>query len=374
VRERLLLLALGVALLNWSVHADSFVGNDINRGGDMQKSNSLYAFTLGFICFGFQSVYADSLSDFYHNKTFSILVGFGPGGGYDTTARVLSRHIGRHIPGEPNVIVRNVPGAAGLVLANTIYNISPRDGTEMGTFNRTVPLDPLLDGSKAQFDAQKFSWIGSTSNEISTCVAWHTSPATTIEQAMKTEIVVAGTGPAADAVMYPRLLNAIVGTKFRIVTGYQGSADSIMAMESGEAQSFCAWTWGSITSSHPTWLRDGTIKVLVQFGLKKHPDHPEIPFVLDLAKTDKDRQALELMMAPLLFARPFAAPPGLPHDRLMALRRAFNETVGDPAFIADANKQGLEIDLVTGEDIDQTLAKLYKTPADVIERARLAIN
>jgi tripartite-type tricarboxylate transporter receptor subunit TctC len=317
---------------------------------------------------------AEEIADFYHNKTITISVGFGPGGGYDSTARVLARYFGRHMPGEPSVIVRNVPGAAGLVLANNIYNIAPRDGTEMGTFNRTVPLDPLLDGSKSQFDALKFSWIGSTSNEISTCVAWHNAPATSIQEAMKTEIIVAGTGPAADAVMYPRLLNAIIGTKFHIVTGYQGSADSIMAMESGEAQSFCAWTWGSITSSHPTWLRDGTIKVLVQFGLKKHPDHPDIPFVLDLAKTEKDRQALALMMAPLLFARPFAAPPGIPKQRFIAIRHAFDDTVKDPAFVADATQQGLEIDLVTGNEIDDALKNIYKTPKDVIERARSAVN
>ena len=321
-----------------------------------------------------QPVCADSVSDFYHGKTVSLLVGFGPGGGYDITARALSRHIGRHIPGEPNVVVRNVPGAAGLVLANSIYNVSPRDGTEMGTFNRTIPLDPMLDGTKAHFDPLKFSWIGSTSNEVSTCVAWHTASVSTIEQAMQTELVVAGTGPAADAVMYPRLLNDIIGTKFRLVTGYQGSADSIMAMERGEAQSFCAWTWGSIVSSHPTWLRDGTIKVLVQFGLRKHPDHPDIPLVLDLAKTEKDRQALELMMSPLLFARPFAAPPGIPAVRLAALRKSFDETIKDPLFIADAEKQGLEIDLVTGKEIDQTLEKLYKTPPDVIERVKAALN
>jgi tripartite-type tricarboxylate transporter receptor subunit TctC len=319
-------------------------------------------------------VRADAVADFYRGRTISILVGFGPGGGYDLTARTLARHFGRFIPGEPNVVVRNVPGAAGLVLANSLFNISPRDGTELGTFNRTIPLDPMLDGSKSQFDAQKFSWIGSTSNEVSTCVAWHTAPVKTIQQAIDNELVVAGTGPAADAVMYPRLLNDILGTKFRIVTGYQGAADSIMAMERGEAQSFCAWTWGSILATHADWLQNGTINVLVQFGLRKHPDHPEIPLALDLAKTEKDRQALELMMSPLLFARPFAAPPGVPPERIAALRKAFDATVKDPQFLADASKQGLEIDLVTGPEIEVTLKRLYDTPVEVIDRVKAALK
>ncbi|MDB5650160.1 MAG: tripartite tricarboxylate transporter family receptor [Hyphomicrobiales bacterium] len=317
---------------------------------------------------------ADPVADFYRGRTLSILVGFGPGGGYDLTARTLARYFGRHIPGEPNVVVRNVPGAAGLVLANSLYNLSPRDGTEIGTFNRTIPLDPMLDGTKSQFDAQKFSWIGSTSNEVSTCVAWHTAPVKTIQDAMTTELVVAGTGPAADAVMYPRLMNDILGTKFKMVTGYQGAADSIMAMERGEAQSFCAWTWGSLTATHGDWLRNRTVNVLVQFGLRKHADHPEIPLVLDLAKTTKDRQALELMMSPLLFARPFAAPPGIPQERLTALRKAFDATVRDPDFLADAGKQGLEIDLVTGAEIETVLARLYVTPADVVDRVKAALK
>jgi tripartite-type tricarboxylate transporter receptor subunit TctC len=317
---------------------------------------------------------ADPVADFYRGRTVSISVGFGPGGGYDLTARTLARHYGRFIPGEPNVIVRNAPGAAGLVLANALYNLAPRDGTEIGTFNRTIPLDPMLDGSKSQFDAQKFTWIGSTSNEVSTCVVWHTAPAQTIQQAMEKEVVVAGTGPAADAVMYPRIMNDILGTKFRIVSGYQGAADSIMAMERGEAQSFCAWTWGSILATHPDWVRTGTIRVLVQLGLRKHPEHPDVPLVLDLAKTDKDRQALEMMMSPLLFARPFAAPPDIPADRKMALRKAFDATVRDQRFLADAEKQGLEIDLVTGNEIESVLARLYATPKDVVERVKAALK
>lgn len=346
---------------------------DRPEGASRRRGRFLAAFWL-FLCTSPAAWAADSVADFYRGKTVSLLVGFGPGGGYDITARTLARHFGRHIPGEPNVVVRNVPGAAGLVLANSLYNISPRDGTEIGTFNRTIPLDPMLDGTKSQFDAQKFSWIGSPSNEVSTCVAWHTAPVQTIEQAMTRELVVAGTGPAADAVMYPRLMNEIVGTKFKLVTGYQGAADSIMAMERGEAQSFCAWTWGSILASHPDWLRDGKIKVLVQFGLRKHPDHPDIPLVLDLARTQKDRQALELMMSPLLFARPFAAPPGIPAERLVALRKAFDATVRDPLFLADAQKQGLEIDLVTGQEIETVLARLYATPADVVERIKGALK
>ena len=322
----------------------------------------------------FAPAVAQTPADFYRGKTVSISVGFGPGGGYDRHARTLARHIGKYLPGNPAVVVKNVPGAAGLVLANALYFTAPKDGTEFGTFNRTLPLDPLLDNPQARFDPLKFLWLGSTSNEINTCVAWHTAPATNIEDLKTRELLVAGTGPNADAVMYPKLLNAITGTKFKIVQGYKGSADSLLAMESGEVQGFCAWGWVTMGVERPDWVRDRKTIPLVQFGLKKHPDHPETPLAIDLAKTEEDRQAIELVVSPLLFARPFAAPPGLPPERAAALRTAFDATVRDPDFLSEANKQKLEPELVTGAEIDATLARLYKTPKAVVERVKAALN
>lgn len=319
-------------------------------------------------------VQAQGEADFYRGKTVTISVGFGPGGGYDRHARTLARHFGKHLPGNPSVVVKNVPGAAGLVLANTLFNTAPKDGTEFGTFNRTVPLDPLLDNPQARFDARQFTWLGSTSNEINTCVAWHTASAKSIDELRRNELMVAGTGPNADAVIYPKLLNAIAGTKFKIISGYKGSADSLLAMENGETQGFCAWGWVTMNAERPDWVRDKKVIPLVQFGLKKHPDHPDTPLAIDLARTEEERQAIELVVSPLLFARPFAAPPGLPPERKAALRAAFEATAKDPEYLAEAEKQKLEPELVTGAEIDAVLARLYKTPKGVIERVKAATN
>ena len=317
---------------------------------------------------------ADAVSDFYANRTINVLVGFGPGGAYDLYARTLARHFGNHVPGHPNVVVKNVPGAAGLALVNTLYNTSPKDGTEFGTFNRTIPLDPLLGGSQAQFDALKLEWLGSPSNEVSACVAWHTAKAKNIDDLRTTELLMAGTGSAADATIYPTLFREVLGLKFKVINGYVGGADAVLAMEKGEIEGFCPWGWTGIESTHPEWLRDGKINVLMQLGLNKHPKHPEVPLVLDLAKTEADRQALELMLSPSLFARPFAAPPGVPAERLAALRKAFEDTVKDPAFVADAEKQKLEVEYVSPDKIRSILIKLYAFPPAVVARVKAAVK
>ena len=320
------------------------------------------------------SARADDVADFYSGQTIKIMVGFGPGGGYDAYARALARHFGAHVPGHPNVVVQNAPGAAGLSLANSLYNVLPKDGTVFGTFNRTVPLEPLLEGAKAQFDPLKLNWLGSPSNEVSACVGWHSARAKSIEDLRTTEMMVAGTGPAADSTLYPRLLSEVLGLKFKIVNGYQGAADSLLAMERGEIEGFCPWSWASIQATRPDWLRDHKINVLIQLGLRKHPAHQDVPLVLDVAKTPSDRQALELMMSPMLFARPFAAPPGVPTERLDALRLAFKKTVEDPAFMTDAAKAELDIEYVSDAEIVTVLRRLYATPAPVVERVKNALK
>jgi tripartite-type tricarboxylate transporter receptor subunit TctC len=317
---------------------------------------------------------ADPVSDFYTGRTISVLVGFGPGGGYDIYARTLARHFGDHMPGHPNVVVQNTPGAAGLTLANALYNVDPKDGTEFGTFDRLIPLDPLLEGSQSQFDPLKFGWLGSPSNEVSACVGWYAARAKSLEDLSTTEMLMAGTGSTADATIYPKLFRAVLGLQFKVVNGYQGAADALLAMQRGEVDGFCPWGWASIESSHPDWLRDHKINVLMQLGLRKDAAHPEIPLALDLAKTPADRQALELMLSPDLFARPFAAPPGVPAERLQALRTAFEETVRDPAFVDDAHKAGLEVEYVSGADIQTELQKIYATPPDVVARVKAAIQ
>ena len=317
---------------------------------------------------------AQSIADFYSKRSISILVGFGPGGGYDSYARAIARHFGRHMPGEPATVVRNMPGAAGMTLVNALYNSIPPDGTQFGTFDRAIPLEPLLHSSSARFDPLQLGWIGSPSSEVSACVGWHTARAKSIQDLGAIEMVMAGTGAAADATIYPNIFREILGLRFKVITGYQGASDALLAMEKGEVEGFCPWGWVSIQSQRPDWLRDGKINVLMQLGLRKNPSYPNIPLVLDLAKTPDDRAALELVLAPLLFARPFAAPPGVPPERLAAIRKAFRETVEDARFRADAEKIGLSVDYVSDVEIEAQLKKLYATPPHIVQRIRNAIQ
>lgn len=320
------------------------------------------------------SVMADPVSDFYTNRTITISVGLAAGGGYDAYARLLSRHFSKHMPGRPNVVVQNVPGGAGLTLVNSLYNIAPKDGTTFGTFDRLIPLDPLLDGAQSLFDPSKFSWVGSMSQETLACVSWHGAKAKSLDDLQKTEILMAGTGSTSDASIYPKLLRTFLGLQLKVVNGYQGASDAILAMERGEVDGFCPWSWTSIETTRPTWLRENKINAFLQMGLRKDPHHPDVPLALDLAKSEQDREALELMMSPSLFARPFAAPPDVPKERLDALRRAFEATAKDPEFLADAEKTRVLIDVVSGEEIIAELKKVYATPRSVIERIKSAIK
>ncbi len=326
------------------------------------------------ICCSTVPAMADAVSDFYSSKTITISVGLSAGGGYDGYARLLARHFSRLMPGRPNVVVQNVPGGAGHSLVNALYNVAPRDGTTFGTFDRLVPLDPLLDGAQSYFDPSKFSWIGSMSQEALACVSWHGAKAKTLEDLKTTQIIMAGTGPTSDASIYPRLLKTFLGLQLKVVNGYQGASDAILAMERGEVDGFCPWSWTSIETTRPTWLAEKKIHPFIQMGLRKDPKYPDVPLVLDLSRSEQDREALALMMSPSLFARPFAAPPDLPKERLDALRQAFSNTLKDPDFLADAAKSRFVIEHVSGQEITETLRKVYSIPRDVLERVKAAIR
>jgi tripartite-type tricarboxylate transporter receptor subunit TctC len=318
---------------------------------------------------------ADAIEDFYRGKQIRIIIGFGTGGTSDIFARTIQRHLGRHIPGGPTFVPQNMPGAGGIKAANYIYNVAPKDGTAFGTFSRTVPLEPLVGKKKAaEFDALKFTWLGSPSNEVSTCASWHTSKVKVADDLRKHELIVGSTGAASVASVFPRIFNSVLGTKFKVILGYTNSVTALKAMEQGETQGFCAWGWVPMLAQHADWYRDKKINVLFQIGLAKHPEHPDVPLVLDMTKTPEDRAVLEFIVAPQTFARPFAAPPALPADRAAALQRAFNAMVKDKAFVADAEKQKLEIQLVTGEQTLNILKKLYKTPPATVARAKAAMK
>ena len=320
------------------------------------------------------SAAAQTTAEFYRGKTITISVGFTAGGGYDLHARVLARNLGRHVPGSPSILVKNAPGAGGLSLVNSLFTTAARDGTELATFDRGIPLEPLLEGAKARFDPLQLGWIGSTDNDASTCLSWHTAPVKTMDDLMRQELIVGATGSTANSNSFPRIMNAVLGTKFRVIAGYPGSPEALIAMERGETQGFCSMGFATMQALRPDWVRDRKINMFVQLALKKNPDHPEVPLAIDLAKTDADRQALVLIVSPNLFARPFTAPPGIPADRLQALRQAFAETVTDPDYVADATGKALHIELVTGRELEDLLHHLYETPSTIVSRVNAAMK
>ncbi len=312
--------------------------------------------------------WAQSPADFYKGKTIELFVGYSAGGGYDVYARMIARYMGKHIPGNPTIVVKNMPGAGSLAAANHIYNAAPKDGTAFGTIGRGAPFDPLFGVPEAQFDAAKFTWIGSANNEVSVCVAWNTSGVKSIEELRTKELIVGGTGPSADTDQFPRIVNGVLGTKFKIVTGYPGGNDISLAMERGEVQGRCGWSWSSVITTQKAWFDEKKIIVLVQLSGAKHPDLPNVPLILDLAKTPEQKQILSLVFARQALGRPYMAPPGVPADRAAALRKAFMDTMKDKEFLAEAEKTKLEISPTSGEDVQKIIVEAYKTDKATVEK------
>jgi tripartite-type tricarboxylate transporter receptor subunit TctC len=312
----------------------------------------------------------DAVADFYRGKQVTIMVGFTPGGSSSLYAQGVARHMGRFLPGNPSFIVQHVPGASGLVLANNLYNTVPRDGTAFGITGRTAPIEPLLGQANAKFDGRRFSWIGTANVEYTTCIAWHTAPVKTLADAMTTELIVGGSGADATEVIFPKAANKLAGTKFKVVLGYPGSTELLIAMERGETQGFCGIGWTFVKLRKGDWLRDKKINILFQMALNKHPEIPHVPAIIDHARTADDRKVFEFLFAPQEMGRPFFAPPDVPADRLAALRRAFEFTLKDPQFLADAEKMGVEVQHVGGAAIQALLEKIYASPKEIIERAK----
>jgi tripartite-type tricarboxylate transporter receptor subunit TctC len=308
---------------------------------------------------------AESVEEFYRGKRLTIYVGSSTGGGTDLYGRVVARYIGNHMPGQPLVTVVNMPGANGLVLANQLYRSLPKDGTAIGTFDRSAALHSIWANPKAQFVATKLNWIGSANIDTSLCVTWHTSGIDTLEKFMTRDVVLGST-----AVYHANLLNSLFGAKLKQVRGYPGGNDVLLALERGEVQGRCNWSWSSIIGTRPEWVRDKKINLLLQFADEKHPDLPNVPLVTELVKTEQQRQMLDLILSTQTMARPFAAPPDVPAERVSAMRKAFMAAASDPEFVAAANAQQIEVSPVSGERIQAMLAKLSKTPKDVIRALR----
>jgi len=308
--------------------------------------------------------------DFYRGKQVTIVVGFSSAGTYDATARLFARHLGKYLPGKPTVIVRNMPGAGSLVAANSLYGSAAKDGTTLGVIGGGVVLEPLLGNPQANYDPRRFNWIGGRSRDNFLCLVWHTVPVRTLEDVTRRETVVGATGPGSRTLTYPRALNELLGTKFKVVSGYPGGNEITLALERGEVEGYCGWALGSIKTRAPDWIRDGKIRPLAQFTLSKSADLPNVPLATDLARNDRERQAIEFLAADSVLAWPLMAPPDLPAERTAELRAAFDAMMKDPELLSEAAKQGLEVDPVSGSEIAALIGRLYRTPPDVLDLVR----
>lgn len=302
-------------------------------------------------------------------KNITVTIGYSSGGTYDTTARLLSRHMPRHIPGAPNMVPTNMPGSGSIKAILHLYNVAPKDGTALGMISRSYPIEPVFAPEKAKYDPAKFNPIGSTSTEVSVGVVWHTTAFTHIDDLQKREIVLGATGMTDDTGRFPMMLRNLTGAKIKLVTGYPGGNNVTQAMEKGEVDGRFGWSWGSVKSRSRQWLQDKKIRVLVQMGLAKAKDLPNVPFIMDMAKTELDRKALELIFAPQAVAWPLVAPPGLPAARVATLRAAFDRTVADPAFVAEANKLRIDVEPVGGAEMQKIVERLSTFDRPVIDRA-----
>jgi tripartite-type tricarboxylate transporter receptor subunit TctC len=312
---------------------------------------------------------ADAVEDFYKGRTVNLYIGYSVGGAYDVYARQIARYLGTHIPGNPTVVPQNMEGAGSLRAANYIYTRAPKDGTAIATFARGAAFFPLMGLQGATFEAPKLNWIGSANNETSLCVSWATTGIKSIDELKTREMTAGGTGPTDDTVQFVKVINGTVGTKMRPVTGYPGGGDVLLAMERGEVQGRCGWSYSSLLSTRASWVADKKINILLQLGLHKHPDLPDVPLVMDLPLPEENKSILKLVFARQVMGRPYAAPPGIPADRLAALRKAFDETMKDPAFLADAEKAQLELNPVTGEEVQKLVVDIYRTPPEIARKA-----
>ena len=311
---------------------------------------------------------AEEVADFYRRTDVTLYVGSGPSGGFDSYARVLARHYGNFIPGKPNIVVKNMPGASGLNAINFLYNAAPRDGSViLASFNAVV-LDPLYGKQGARFDPRALGWIGSVGKQTGTCLTWHTVPVKDYKDAQRREILVGATGADSTPNIFPRLLNAMMGTKFKVIDGYT-TPDLRLAVERGEIEGLCGIAWETHMASVPQWIIDKKVNFLLQLGLSASPHLPGVPLAIDLIAKPEDREVWELLVIPQEFGRPFAAPPGVPADRLAALQKAFDATMKDPAYRADTEKTKQFVDPLGAAEIAALVARAYAAPKPIIERA-----
>ncbi|HEY2893789.1 MAG TPA: hypothetical protein VGJ16_06245 [Pirellulales bacterium] len=314
---------------------------------------------------------AADVTPLFAGKTLRVLVGFSPGGGYDLYAREIARYLGRHVPGNPTVVVQNMPGAGSLKAVNYLYNAAPRDGTVIATFARGIVFEPLIgrpDG--AQFEATKFNWIGSVSNEVGVCGIMSSRSVATWQDMLTKRTLIGASGAGADSDAFSIVLRNLFHLPMKIVTGYPGGADMNLAMERGEIDGRCGWSWSSILSTKREWLVNKQIQITVQIALAKHEDLPDVPLIMDLVNDQQRSAALKVIVSRQSIARPFAAPPEVPMERIDALRRAFDQTAADPNFLAEMRRDALEVRPVPGAEVQKLMEEIYASPPEAVKLAR----
>lgn len=314
---------------------------------------------------------ADNVEAFYKGLNMPLIIGYSAGGGYDVYARMLARYFGKHVPGNPNIVPQQMEGAGSLRSANYIFSAAPKNGSVIGTFSRSMGIAPLLD--KANFDSRKFTWLGSITDDNTVCLTWNTSPIKTWADFISKPSKFGGEGPGADPDIWAQTYKNVLGAKDQLVSGYPGTNDIVLAMQRGEVDGLCGISWSTIVAAHSDWMPNHLVNILVQAPISKADEIPNVPYATDLATTPEQHQILKALMASQGMARPFVAPPDIPQDRKAALTAAFDATMADPEFLAEAKKHALDVRPVTGAAIDKILAEVYTTPKDVLAKTIKAI-
>jgi tripartite-type tricarboxylate transporter receptor subunit TctC len=328
---------------------------------------------LAVVLAGFSAAARADEADFYKGKTIDLVISTGVGGGLDSNARIVARHLADHIPGQPTIVARNMPGACHLRAANYIFNEAPQDGTTIGTLIPAFVLAQILDGRGVQFDAAKFQWLVSTSSSNSTVYVWSASNVKSVEDAMQRDVLMGGTGIGSYTTLYPTIMNNILKTRFKIIAGYQSSAEVNLAMQRGEVQGRAGNNFNSLKVENGQWLKDGTIHLIAQVGLERDPEFSDVPLISDFAKNESDRQILRLFSSDVVIGRPFLTSPGVPAERVALLRKAFDEMLKDPAFLKECAEAGIDVNPVPGDKIQTVVADLVHTPPDIITKAKAAM-
>lgn len=310
-----------------------------------------------------------AVEQFYKGRTIDLIIGYPPGGSNDVFARFVARYMGRYIPGNPNIVTRNMPGGGSLLAANHVYNVAPKDGSVIGITSPTIPLDEKLGNPAVKYQADKFIWIGRIGPAVNPLMVWHTQPYTSWKDALTKEITLSATGAGSTVSVYPTVINNVLKTRFKLVMGYKGSGESMLAMERGEVAGHCT-AWEALKTQHPDWIKDKKVRILMQFALKRHPEMPDVPTVMELAETDEQRAILDTVMKATEIGKPFMTTPGVPADRAAALRAAFDRMVKDPEFIAEFRKAQVDLIPMTGADLQKLVEEVGSIKPDLIAKVK----